>query len=294
MTTATAATVKKAGRSKTACRIVLDIVLILVLITLYSKNVISLMYHEVTGLVLFVLFALHLALNRKWIANLLGSRLGKGAKPRIMAAVNVLLVLSWLTVMVTGILVSKKIFAIQLSSLNPFHFFSSALALIVTGVHFGLHWHYFWGFLGKRIRLPRTVAVVLMVAVILFGCLQTVNSSFPKWISAPFTAGSGEHGAGGHPEKAELSADVSGINETESGGTFAGDSETGHGAEEIAGENPVTAEAGSRSSHGQQPFSVLNLLNIIATYFSIVFLFAALTRGTELAVKKVRTRKARI
>ena len=48
-------------------RIVLDCVLIAVLITLFSKNVVSLMYHEVVGLIILGLFLIHIVFNRKWV-----------------------------------------------------------------------------------------------------------------------------------------------------------------------------------------------------------------------------------
>ena len=193
---------KQSGKTSTAIRITLDIIMILFLITLYSKNVISLMYHELAGIGIFILFCVHLLFNRKWISALFHRKpkAGKAAKPLIIKIVNILLAISWLGVLITGILVSKKLFAIQISSLNPWHFFISALALIITGVHFGLHWKYFWGFLGKRIHLPKVIAVLLTVIILAFGCWQTVNSSFTRWISAPFSSGSEQHGTWKHED----------------------------------------------------------------------------------------------
>ena len=92
--------------------------------------------------------------------------------------VNALLILSWICVMVTGVLVSKKLFPFQISSLNPLHFFSAALALVMTGIHFGLHWNYFWGWMGKRIRIPKVVAVILCIVILAFGGYRVVTSSF--------------------------------------------------------------------------------------------------------------------
>ena len=50
-----------------AVRIVLDVVMLAFLASLYSKNVISLAYHEAAGLVLLVLIAVHTLLNRRWL-----------------------------------------------------------------------------------------------------------------------------------------------------------------------------------------------------------------------------------
>ena len=152
----------------------------------------------------------------------------------------------------------------------------AALALIITGVHFGLHWKYFWGFLGKRIRLPKVAAVLLTVVVLAFGCWQTVNSSFPRWISAPFSSGNEQHGAWKN-EAADHDAVMASGNQAED--------------KTAESEQPETVQRPGRrnepgSAHGQQPFSLLNLLNVIASFFSMIFLFAAITYGIERIIKK--------
>lgn len=246
-------------------RIVLDCVLIVVLVTLYSKNVISLMFHEVVGLIILGLFLIHIVFNRKWIGAVV-SKLSKGkvtGKSRVMMIVNALLVISWAAVFVTGILVSKKVFPFEISSLNPWHFFSAALALVFTGIHFGLHWNYFWGFLGKRVHLPRVIAVVLCFALIGFGAYSLVTSSFGRWMAVPFTPHE-EHG-GNRTRFAES-------------------------VESAEGENVSAPDAmPAQRSHGQEPFSLANFLKVVATWFSVLFLFAACAHGVELlATKKQR------
>ena len=67
-----------------ALRIALDCVLIAICATIFSKNVISLMYHEVVGLALLVLFIVHVVFNRKWL-GMVFSR--KGHSPRVKATV---------------------------------------------------------------------------------------------------------------------------------------------------------------------------------------------------------------
>lgn len=272
---------KQSVKTSTVIRITLDILMILLLITLYSKNVISLMYHELAGIGIFILFFVHLVFNRKWISGLFHrkQKTGKAAKPLIIKIVNILLAISWLGVLITGILVSKKLFAIQISSLNPWHFFISALALIITGVHFGLHWKYFWGFLGKRIHLPKIVTVLLTVIVLAFGCWQTVNSSFSSWISAPFTSRGEQHGAW-KPEATNNDVIMTSENQAEDKAADA--------------EQPEAAQRQGRGTmpggaHGQQPFSLLNLLNVIASFFSMTFLFAAITHGIERISKKKKS-----
>ena len=238
-------------------RIALDCILISVCATLFSKNVISLMYHEVVGLVLFLLFIVHVVFNRKWLGRVFSGKKQTG-RSRAMVVVNALLALSWMGVIVTGVLVSKKLFPFQISSLNPLHFFFAALALVMTGIHVGLHWNYFWGWMGKRVPVPRVVAVILCVVIIAFGGYRLVTSSFGRWVVAPFTARE-EHG------------------QRSAAGEAAGQRE----GEMTDGEGRTEAAQPQRGSHGQQPFSLTNLLYTVATWFSILFLFAAATHGVE-------------
>ena len=247
-----------------ALRIGLDCVLIAICATLFSKNVISLMYHEMVGLVLLILFVVHVVFNRKWVSRVFSGKVKTG-RSKVTLVVNALLILSWICVMVTGVLVSKKLFPFQISSLNPLHFFSAALALVMTGIHFGLHWNYFWGWMGKRIRIPKVVAVILCVVILAFGSYRVVTSSFSRWVVAPFTSHE-DHGERGERQTA---IETDGQREGEITDQ-ASDRESGNAAAQ-----------GQHDSHGQQPFSLANLLYTIATCFSILFLFAAITHGVE-------------
>jgi hypothetical protein len=248
-----------------ALRIGLDCVLIAICATLFSKNVISLMYHEVVGLVLLILFVVHVVFNRKWVSRVFSGKMRTG-RSKATLVVNGLLILSWICVMMTGVLVSKKLFPFQISSLNPLHFFSAALALVMTGIHFGLHWNYFWGWMGKRIRLPKVIAMILCVVILAFGGYRVVTSSFGRWVVAPFTAHE-EHGERGERQIDAIETDG------QPEGEMAGQ------ASDLESSNAATR--GQRGSHGQQPFSVANLLYTIATWFSILFLFAAITHEVE-------------
>ena len=275
-------------------KILLDILLILVLITLYSKNVISLMYHEVAGLAILGLFVIHLVFSRKWFTTMLKKVFSKGlsARARILSVVDVLLIFSWLGVLTTGILVSKKVFSVQISSLNPWHFFISAVAMILTGIHFGLHWKYFWGFLGKKIRLNKVIALALTVIIAGFGVYSIATSSFGRWLVAPFSASAG-HGEGFGPG-AEGKEFLIETNTENSGLPERTDAVTGTAQET---ENEAAEESGNRrmgrgdkGEHGQQAFSFTNLLSVIWSAFSIVFMFAAATYGIDWLLKKKKSK----
>ena len=235
-------------------RIVLDVIMLVFLASLYSKNVISLAYHEAAGLALLALVVLHTLLNRKWLAAVAHafSAQMKNARSRVVIIVTVLLTLSWLGVFVTGVLVSKRLFSFGMNWLNPWHFFCAAVAIVFTGAHLGLYWNYFWGFAGRHIRLPRFLAVALTIVIICFGGYRLATSSFRRWISAPFVAAQMHHHGPAHGE--------------------------GHGAPGGHGRG--------QGRHMKQPFSWLRLADVCASSFSMVFFFAALTHALDEAYKK--------
>ncbi|MBQ7170323.1 MAG: hypothetical protein IJR63_10530 [Synergistaceae bacterium] len=92
-------------------RLVLDAVMMMLVALLYRKNVISLAFHEVAGLALGILFIVHIAFNRKWIAAVSRNFKSTSGHVKALAVVNVLLLVSWAAAIITGILISKKVFA---------------------------------------------------------------------------------------------------------------------------------------------------------------------------------------
>ena len=72
----------------------LDCVLIAICATLFSKNVISLMYREVAGLVLLILLVVHAVFNRKRMSRVFRGRI-KAGKSKATLVVNALPALSF-------------------------------------------------------------------------------------------------------------------------------------------------------------------------------------------------------
>ena len=257
---------------KTSLRIPLDILLIVLFSTVFSKNVISLMYHEVVGLGLFALVILHLFLNSAWIKGvclkLFDQSLPK--KTRVIAAVDILLFISFFLIIVTGVLISKKLFGFGLKA--PWiviHFFCTALMIVLMGIHIGLH----WGYLKKHLpKLPKVAALVLTVVICAFGICSMFTSSFGTWLSRPFVKFEGYGSSGGGQEYSqEKQADE---------GTAQADRGQGQEEQTMNGER-----SGGRD---QQPFSVMRLLNLVATYYSILFAIGKITNIVDERVKRKR------
>lgn len=257
---------------KLAWRIPLDFVLVVLFTTVFSKNVISLMYHEVVGLGLFTLIILHLFLNSAWIkgvcTKLLDKKLPK--KTRVTIGVDILLLISFLLIIVTGVLISKKLFGFGMKA--PWiviHFFCTALMIVLMGIHIGLH----WGYLRQKLpKLPKMVTLILTVVICTFGIYSMFTSSLGSWFSRPFVKFEGHGGSNGGQEYSQEQQVSEEMAKT--------DREQGQEGQMMTGE---------RGGHEQQPFSLMRLLNLIATYFSILFVIGKIT---NLVDESARKRKA--
>lgn len=192
------------------------------LVLMHQKRVISMRFHEVGGLILFVLFLLHNILNLKWI-KAVSSRIfqwGLPLRSRVCWLVDVLLFLFMAATVITGLLMAKTLpTAMQGAHLvKPWHYFAAASALILIGIHLGLHWKYLRGVLLSKLPLSKRVAKVLgsacLALALVFGAYSLAVSHFSSWLSGPFQvstvipanhqesssahAESGEHTSGKH------------------------------------------------------------------------------------------------
>ncbi len=179
---------KKFNRVKLA----LDIVLLVLLLLMYKKDVLGLSFHEIGGIALCGLFIIHKLFNIKWILAISGKLFSKNVSRRLKLnwLIDFLQLVSFIYILVSGILISKVVFPSGVrgaSLIKTGHYAASALALLLVGVHIGLH----YGWLNKRTpvrRLPlwfRRAAAVFMSAVILgFGVYQMTATSFLQWMGS--------------------------------------------------------------------------------------------------------------
>ncbi len=175
------------NRKLDAVRIVLDVLMLLLAATMFNRRAISQTYHEIAGLALMAIFIAHLVINRKMLKSLAGKQSAGKARRTVMLALDIALCAAWLAVLVTSVLVSQEIFPFNVRMLHPWHKFAAALALLITGVHFGMHWKWFWGMIRKAFSNRNAVKAVLLTFVAIFGCYCLCTSSYLSWISAPFT-----------------------------------------------------------------------------------------------------------
>ncbi|MGN0178733.1 MAG: DUF4405 domain-containing protein [Monoglobaceae bacterium] len=175
-------------------KIILDIVMFLAALTLFSKQFISMEYHEIAGLVLTGLFIIHIAVNFKTMVGMAKKFIRIPTALKVGLIVDILLVVCFAIVAVSGILISHTILT-SISSGNTvfkmLHMFSGGLSVILLGIHIGLHI--------CRKPIPTAAAIIASVLVLCAGVYGAVNSGELRWLSMPFTAAAQSEGGGIRP-----------------------------------------------------------------------------------------------
>lgn len=307
---------------KNKIRMLVDIIMVIVLFSLYDKNAISMRYHEVAGLVLFGLFICHLALQWKWIKRVTSKIFSRElpAKTKVCFWVDILLLISLTFVTVSGVLISKTILT-NISASGIFwkmgHYFAAALSVILCGVHLGLHWGFIKGMACYALRkyhgkAPQAIAACLAALIMVFGAFQFAASDFPRWLAAPFIGGTAgeamqretaQNQQNGQQGNSSNDAISSATNQAGSGSKIQQQSfqipqgntqngQSGNSQGEFKGERPDRFGGfdgdGPRGAAGGEHGSsgLLRVISTICKYFSISVLFAGLTVLIENGLKK--------
>ncbi|MBR3849190.1 MAG: DUF4405 domain-containing protein, partial [Oscillospiraceae bacterium] len=179
---------EKKTKKLAVCRIVLDIVMLVLAASMFSHRAISQMYHEVGGLVLIALFLVHCIINHKMIKGLFAKREVTSARINFLRILNIANAVTWLAVLVTSVLVSREVFPFGMRGWQRWHKFASAVAILTTGVHFGMHWTALRVKFNKANAAVKVIVIVLLAALLSYGGHGLYGSNYLSWFSAPFSA----------------------------------------------------------------------------------------------------------
>lgn len=162
-------------KPKQKLKIAIDISMTALLFCQMAYMLISEAAHEWTGIAMFLSFLLHQILNRGWYKNLAK---GKYRPARILqTVVNFLLLLSMLSLMTSGIILSREVFTFLpisrgMGLARILHMLASYWGFILMSIHLGLHWGMILGIVRKAsgVSYSRTRAWVLRgLALLLSG-----------------------------------------------------------------------------------------------------------------------------
>jgi uncharacterized membrane protein len=305
---------KKAITAKQArlLKLALDMVMLVLLVLMYRKQVISLAFHEIGGLALIGLFIVHHLVNMRWIGAVTRRLFAKETPGLVRARylVDVLLLVSFLAVGITGVLISKTLFSFHTAgNAKTLHYFASAVSIILMGIHLGLHADYIFGKVIQKgaNRIAKVAIAVLLSCMVAFGGYSLFTTQFVSFLTAPIVTAQFEHGAftpsgdaaldgaqGEQPsdigELPEFAGDDAQLQQGDGAqppqGDGSGSFGSGHGQGQGNGQG---RGRGLGEGHGEGDSG--NAALLIAQYVSIITLFGAVTVGV---VKLTGKRKKRL
>ena len=228
-------------KQKQKFKLALDIIMLLLSVTFFNKSLISLSYHEIAGLILIGIFVLHIVINTKMISAMCKKFVKVPAEIKVGVVVDLLLILCFAWIGISGIMISKTILTGISSNHMVFklgHMFAGGLSVVLLGVHIGLH-------ICHR-RFPAAAAVLLSAVILCGGVYGTVNSSQLRWLSIPFSAAlsSGEEGGKRPAEDREI--------EKNAGSAEASAAEEGAGRDEGSAKRPDIESNSAEASAAEE------------------------------------------
>lgn len=162
-------------KKKFICKIVIDMIMTVLLLFLMARQITGDFAHEWLGAAMFVLWIAHHILNRSWYSHLFK---GKYTPVRILQTVtNFAVLLSMLGLMVSGIILSREVFAFLpisggIALARSLHVLSAFWGFVLMALHLGLHWNMILGMVRKAtgpVSSKEMRVILRIVAVLIAG-----------------------------------------------------------------------------------------------------------------------------
>jgi len=142
-------------RDKTLLKFLLDLLLVVIFLNIFESELIGATWHEILGLGIGVLFAVHLMFNWTWIKKTTGNLFNPAfkLKPKLFYVLNTLSFICIVTMMYTGIEISRVLFpseaAVANHNLMEVHEAVAHALLGLFVLHIALHWRFIVNAVGK-------------------------------------------------------------------------------------------------------------------------------------------------
>ncbi len=167
-------------KPKAVVKIVIDVLMTFSLLFLMGYQFWGDTAHEYVGSGMFVLFIAHHVLNINWYRNL--SR-GEYFPIRVFTlAVDILVFLSMIGLMISGIMLSNHVFTFLnlhggMSFARLLHMASSYWGFVLMALHLGMHWGIFMGLAKKVLKLQKPSRVRKILLPIIAGVIAVYGFS---------------------------------------------------------------------------------------------------------------------
>jgi len=168
---------------------VYDFAMLALLVVVYSVSATGILIHEILGLIIYVFFIIHLLYNYKWIKNVTKRIFDNSLneKTKFMYLIDLLLLLMFIVVGISGIMISKYIFKIGIKYVWGYiHIVSSALTVLLLGFHIELHLKTVNNVMKNKISYYKILYIFLLIFVFsigTYGILQKNNRNETQTIS---------------------------------------------------------------------------------------------------------------
>lgn len=182
-------------KKKFICKIAIDVIMTILLLFLMARQLTGDSAHEWLGAGMLILWVAHHILNLSWYSNLFK---GKYTPIRILQTViNFAVLLSMLGLMVSGIILSREVFAFLpisggIALARPLHVLSAFWGFVLMALHLGLHWNMILGMVrkvtspvaSKPLRILMRIAAALVAGYGLYAFLKNQFLSYMFLTSA--------------------------------------------------------------------------------------------------------------
>jgi len=162
----------------------------LTFVLLMDPKVLSgLPFHEIAGLIFGVAILTHIGLNVRWVINTTMKIFNPKLpfKTRLSYLLNILLLISMSSIIITGIFISRVVFpGIAVNGnhmIRGLHNLAANVTLILVGCHLGVHWQWIKGVCRKIFKTKTgkwkkgVIASVILSIALLAGGIQWYSLS---------------------------------------------------------------------------------------------------------------------
>lgn len=160
-------------------RILVDILMTVFFIILMGYHLTENNTHEILGTITFILFIVHHILNRKWYKTIFKGKYN--FRRAFMLITNILLFISMLGMMISGIMLSTYVFSFLNIPTTMFarklHMVSTSWGFVLMTIHLGLHLQLVLSKWSKKLKSSsfEYVYYLLLFISFIFGCYSLIK-----------------------------------------------------------------------------------------------------------------------
>lgn len=149
--------------------------MLILMILEFSKGYLEPIWHEVFGVLLLILFIIHLILNKSYIKNI-----PKGEyknKRTIMLFINIGFFITFLLSVLFGLLISQELFKflnVHNYGITKLHKIISYISILLLGLHLGINFNSLFGKLEKIIK-HKIIKYIISILIIGYGIYSFIK-----------------------------------------------------------------------------------------------------------------------